>query len=82
VSKSGAGEVSIASGVIISWMSNRLAYKIVQRHFLDEDKTIKHDENCTDIVYMIDTGSGKFPVAFGTFEEAEAKLEELNNTRN
>src|SRR5215813_491897 len=70
------------TGAIISRMSNRLAYKIVVRHFLDEDKTIKHTEQCTDIVYMIETGYGVFPKAFSTCEEAQAQLEELNNTRN
>lgn len=59
-----------------------MGYKIVIRHILDEDPSIKHGEHCTDIVYMIDTGYGKFPVAFSTFEEAQAKLTELNNTRN
>src|SRR5215813_12098086 len=41
------------TGAIISRMSNSLAYKIVVRHFLDEDKTIKHTEQCTDIVEFI-----------------------------
>ena len=63
-------------------MSNRLNYKIVEEHYLDEDKTIEHDENCADIVYRIDTGYGSYPKAFGTLEEAQAQLEELNNTRN
>jgi hypothetical protein len=63
-------------------MNNRLNYKVVVRHYLDEDKTIKHDEYCTDIVYMIDTGYGKYPVAYAKREEADAKLVELNNTRN
>ena len=59
-----------------------MAYKIVVRHFLDEDPTIKHTEQCEDIIYMIDTGYGKYPVAFSSLEEAQAKLEELINTRN
>jgi hypothetical protein len=59
-----------------------MAYKIVIGHYLDEDPTIKHDENCEDIVYMIDTGNGTYPVTFTTREEAQAKVEELNNTRN
>ena len=63
-------------------MSNRLNYKIVVGHYLDEDPTVKHDENCTDITYMIETGYGVYPVTFATMEEAQAKLEELNNTRN
>ena len=72
----------LQTGAIISRMNNRLAYKIVKRHYLDEDPTIKHDENCSDIVYMIDTGYGKIPKAFATREEAGTKLEELNNNRN
>jgi hypothetical protein len=59
-----------------------MAYKIVIRHLLDEDPSLKHGEHCTDIVYMIETGYGVFPKAFVTFEEAQEKLEELNNTRN
>ena len=59
-----------------------MAYKIVKEHFLDEDPDIKHNDNCTDIVYRIDTGSGSYPVIFNTLEEAQAKLTELNNTRN
>ena len=63
-------------------MNNRLAYKIVIGHYLDEDPTVKHNENCEDILYMIDTGNGTYPVAYAKREEAEAKLGELNNTRN
>ena len=59
-----------------------MAYKIVKEHFLDEDPDIKHNDNCTDIVYRIDTGYGSYPVAFSTREEAQAKLDELVNTRN
>ena len=59
-----------------------MGYKIVIRHILDEDPSIKHDEQCTDIVYMIDTGIGVFPIGFETLQEAQAKLTELNNTRN
>ena len=59
-----------------------MRYKIVIRHILDEDPSIKHGEHCTDIVYMIDTGNGKFPVGFKTLQEAQAKLTEFNNTRN
>jgi hypothetical protein len=59
-----------------------MAYKIVKRHFLDEDPDMAHNDNCTDIAYMIDTGCGKHPHAFRTQEEAQAKLEELINTRN
>jgi hypothetical protein len=59
-----------------------MAYKIVKRHFLDEVPEMTHDDNCTDIVYMINTGGGKYPGAFKTLEEAQAKLEELINTRN
>ena len=59
-----------------------MAYKIVKEHFLDEDPTIKHNDNCTDIIYRIDTGYGSYPVAFSTREEAQAKLTELMNTRN
>ncbi len=59
-----------------------MAYKIVKRHFLDEDPDIWHNDNCTDIVYMIDTGYGKYPRAFSKLEDAQAKLEELINTRN
>ena len=72
----------LCSGAIISRMNNRLAYKIVIRHYLDEDPTIEHNEYCEDIVYMIDTGNGTYPVAYAKREEAQAKLEELNNTRN
>lgn len=50
-----------------------------QRH---EDPDMTHDDNCADIVYMIDTGYGKYPRAFSKLEEAQAKLEELINTRN
>ena len=57
-------------------------YKIVVGHYLDEDPTIKHSEDCEDIVYMIDTGNGTYPVMYATREEAQAKLEELNITRN
>ena len=63
-------------------MSNRLNYKIVEEHYLDEDKTITHDDNCTDIVYRIDTGYGSYPKAFTSLKEAQAQLEELNKTRN
>jgi len=73
---------NVAEGCIISGMNHRLAYNIIIGHYLDEDPTIKHNEHCTDIVYMIDTGNGTFPKAFSTREEAQAKLEELNNTRN
>jgi hypothetical protein len=59
-----------------------MAYKIVKRHFLDEDPDMAHDDNCTDIAYMIDTENGKYPRAFRTMEEAQVKLEELINTRN
>jgi hypothetical protein len=59
-----------------------MAYKIVKRHFLDEDPDRAHDNNCKDIVYMIDTGYGKYPRAFSKLEDAQAKLEELINTRN
>jgi len=59
-----------------------MAYKIVKEHFLDEDPDIKHNDNCTDIVYRIDTGYGSYPVMFSSLEEAQAKLEELLNTRN
>jgi len=61
---------------------NNGGYRIVVRHYLDELPNMKHNEQCEDIVYMIDTGNGKFPVAFGTREEAQAKLDELMNTRN
>jgi len=64
-------------------MSNRLNYKIVIGHYLDEDPTIKHSsEDCVDTVYMIDTGNGTYPEMYATREEAEAQLEELNNSRN
>jgi hypothetical protein len=59
-----------------------VGYKIVVRYILDSDPSIKHNEQCTDIVYMIDTGIGVFPIGFKTRKEAQAKLTELNNTRN
>jgi len=61
---------------------NNGGYKIVKEHYLDEDPSIIHDEHCTDIVYRIDTGNGSYSVAYAKFEEAQAKLEELLNTRN
>ena len=61
---------------------NNGGYRIVVRHYLDELPHMKHNEQCEDIVYMIDTGNGKYPVAYSIREEAQAKLEELNNTRN
>ena len=45
-----------------------MGYKIVVRHLLDEDPDMKHGENCTDIVYRIDTGYGSYPVIFNTLE--------------
>ena len=59
-----------------------MAYKIVKRHFLDENPDMTHGDNCTDIVYMIDTGYGKYPRAFSKLEEAQATLEALINTHN
>ena len=59
-----------------------MAYKIIKRHFFDKDPDIVHNDNCTDIMYMIDTGYGKYPRAFSKLEEAQAKLEELINTCN
>ena len=59
-----------------------MAYKIIKRHFLDETPDMTHDDNCADIMYMIDSGYGKYPGAFRTWEEVQVKLEELINTRN
>ena len=61
---------------------NNGGYRIVVRHYLDELPNMEHNEQCEDIVYMIDTGNGKYPVAYSTREEAQAKLNELMNTRN